>query len=50
MLPWQAAPGVHVLRVRATNGRGEVQTGVERDVIPAGATGWHTIAVDVTEA
>ena len=49
-LPWQAAPGVHVLRVRATNGRGEVQTGVERDVIPAGATGWHTIAVDVTEA
>lgn len=46
-LPWQATPGVHVLRVRATNGRGEVQTGAERDVIPAGATGWHTVAVEV---
>ena len=46
-LPWQASPGVHVLRVRATNGRGEVQTGDERDVIPAGATGWHTVAVEV---
>lgn len=45
-LPWDATPGQHTLRVRATNGRGEVQTGEERDVIPAGATGWHT--VDVT--
>jgi DMSO/TMAO reductase YedYZ molybdopterin-dependent catalytic subunit len=47
-LPWEATPGVHVARVRATNGRGEVQTGVERDVIPAGATGWHAIAFEVT--
>jgi DMSO/TMAO reductase YedYZ molybdopterin-dependent catalytic subunit len=39
-------PGDHVLRVRATSKAGEVQTGVERDVVPDGATGWHQ--VDVT--
>ena len=45
-LPWEAAPGRHVIRVRATNGRGEVQTDQIRDVIPSGATGWHTIEVE----
>lgn len=45
-LPWNATTGTHVIRVRATNGRGEVQTGEERDVIPAGATGWHAIEVN----
>jgi DMSO/TMAO reductase YedYZ molybdopterin-dependent catalytic subunit len=38
-------PGAHVLRVRATSKAGEVQTGVERDVVPDGATGWHTVEV-----
>lgn len=38
------APGDHVLRVRATSRDGEVQTGVERDVVPDGATGWHDVA------
>ena len=39
------AAGRHQLRVRATDADGEVQTGVLRDVLPDGATGWHTIDV-----
>ncbi|MEJ7834086.1 MAG: molybdopterin-dependent oxidoreductase [Nocardioides sp.] len=35
--------GDHLVRVRATDKEGLVQTGVERDVLPDGATGWHTI-------
>lgn len=38
-------PGDHVLRVRATDRNGLVQTGVERGVLPDGSTGWHTIGV-----
>lgn len=41
VLPVEA--GEHTLRVRATTLDGEVQTGVEREVLPDGATGWHTI-------
>ena len=41
-------PGDHTARVRAIGRDGEVQTGVERDVLPDGATGWHT--VDFTAA
>ncbi len=37
--------GGHQLRVRATSKDGEVQTGVIADVLPDGATGWHTIDV-----
>ncbi len=37
------SPGEHRLRVRATDRRGQVQTGTERDVLPDGATGWHTV-------
>jgi DMSO/TMAO reductase YedYZ molybdopterin-dependent catalytic subunit len=43
-------PGDHLLRVRATDKDGLVQTGVERDVVPDGATGWHTIDVTAREA
>jgi DMSO/TMAO reductase YedYZ molybdopterin-dependent catalytic subunit len=35
--------GDHVLRVRATGADGEVQTGAVADVVPDGATGWHTV-------
>jgi hypothetical protein len=35
--------GDHRLRVRAIGADGEVQTGVERDVRPDGATGWHEV-------
>lgn len=40
---FECAPGDHSLRVRATGLDGEVQTGVVRDVVPDGATGWHDV-------
>jgi DMSO/TMAO reductase YedYZ molybdopterin-dependent catalytic subunit len=36
--------GDHVLRVRATDNDGLVQTGAEADVLPDGATGWHEVS------
>ena len=39
------AAGDHRLRVRATDRDGNVQTGAIADVVPDGATGWHTISV-----
>jgi DMSO/TMAO reductase YedYZ molybdopterin-dependent catalytic subunit len=47
-LQWQATPGRHRLRVRATDGDGETQTAEERPPAPDGATGWHTRTVTVT--
>jgi hypothetical protein len=47
-LPWEATPGRHTICVRATDGRGEVQTGERTRVAPDGASGRHTIEVDVT--
>jgi DMSO/TMAO reductase YedYZ molybdopterin-dependent catalytic subunit len=44
---WDAAPGSHTLQVRATDRTGTPQTGVETPPAPNGATGWHTIRVDV---
>ncbi len=44
---WQATSGRHELAVRATDRGGQVQTGERADVIPDGATGWHTIIVQV---
>ncbi|KAA1427410.1 molybdopterin-dependent oxidoreductase [Nocardioides antri] len=35
--------GDHKLRVRAIGKDDDVQTGVERDVLPDGSTGWHSI-------
>jgi DMSO/TMAO reductase YedYZ molybdopterin-dependent catalytic subunit len=48
-LRWDAKPGRHLLRVRATDGDGETQTGEQHRPPPDGATGWHTIRVDVSE-
>lgn len=48
-LPWDATPGRHDITVRATDGTGEVQTRQEATPFPSGATGWHSIAVTVTE-
>lgn len=39
----EVPPGEHYLSVRATNNSGETQTSVRRDVVPDGATGWHTV-------
>ncbi|MDQ4063377.1 MAG: sulfite oxidase [Actinomycetota bacterium] len=44
---WDAQPGEHTLKVRATDGDGETQTEDEADPHPAGATGYHTIQVTV---
>jgi DMSO/TMAO reductase YedYZ molybdopterin-dependent catalytic subunit len=37
------AKGHHTLRVRATDRNGKVQTGAVADVLPDGASGWHTV-------
>ncbi|TNM36721.1 oxidoreductase, partial [Nocardioides albidus] len=37
--------GEHRLRVRAIDAEGRTQTGAIADVVPDGATGWHTISV-----
>jgi sulfite oxidase len=44
---WDARPGRHRLRVRATDGSGETQTGALAPPAPNGATGWHTVEVTV---
>ncbi|KQW49442.1 oxidoreductase [Nocardioides sp. Root1257] len=43
-------PGDHTLAVRGIDADGLVQTGEEQDVLPDGATGWHTIDFTATEA
>lgn len=45
---WPAAAGRHLVRVRATAGDGEQQTGEEAPPEPDGATGWHAVVVEVT--
>jgi DMSO/TMAO reductase YedYZ molybdopterin-dependent catalytic subunit len=45
---WQATPGSHTLQVRATDDSGAVQTSAQAQPFPSGATGWHTISVNVT--
>ncbi len=45
---WDAAPGQHVLQVRATDKTGYAQTAVMQNPEPNGATGYHTIRVSVT--
>lgn len=42
-----AGPGRHTLEVRATDGDGEPQDEARRSVFPDGATGFHTIEIDV---
>ena len=40
-LGWEATPGDHNIRVRATDHNGVVQDGTPRSVAPDGATGYH---------
>ncbi len=47
---WEAEPGEHFLRARATDGNGVLQDETERPPAPDGATGWHTQRVFVLEA
>ncbi|MBT2457530.1 molybdopterin-dependent oxidoreductase [Streptomyces sp. ISL-86] len=44
---WEATPGRHTLEVRATDRTGAVQTGERQGTVPDGATGWHSVAVNV---
>ncbi|WP_368077459.1 molybdopterin-dependent oxidoreductase [Actinomadura sp. WMMB 499] len=45
---WDAAPGGHTLRVRATDGTGATQPPERTPPFPDGATGWHSVVVTVT--
>jgi DMSO/TMAO reductase YedYZ molybdopterin-dependent catalytic subunit len=45
---WDAAPGLHTLQVRGTDGTGAVQTESQAGVFPSGATGWDSVVVTVT--
>lgn len=47
ILEWDAQAGSHTIRVRATDGTGQVQTEATAPPAPDGATGWHTITVRV---
>jgi DMSO/TMAO reductase YedYZ molybdopterin-dependent catalytic subunit len=47
LIDWDATPGRHVLQVRATDTTGATQTDEVADVVPDGATGWHTRRVTV---
>jgi DMSO/TMAO reductase YedYZ molybdopterin-dependent catalytic subunit len=44
---WKATRGTHTLQVRAVDDSGAVQTGMQAQPFPSGATGWHTISVTV---
>jgi DMSO/TMAO reductase YedYZ molybdopterin-dependent catalytic subunit len=44
---WDAEPGDHTLEVRATDGKGEVQTDERTRPAPSGARGHHAIRVSV---
>ena len=46
----QVEPGDHLVKVRAIGKDGEVQTGVERGVLPDGATGHHEVDFTVESA
>ncbi|MEZ5235001.1 MAG: molybdopterin-dependent oxidoreductase [Acidimicrobiales bacterium] len=46
-LGWEATPGAHTLRCRATDGTGATQTEQRTRPDPDGATGWHTVQVEV---
>jgi DMSO/TMAO reductase YedYZ molybdopterin-dependent catalytic subunit len=45
---WDAAPGLHTLRARATDGTGAIQTPSEAPSFPDGASGWDSVVLTVT--
>ena len=46
-LTWDASPGRHTIQVRAIDQTGYTQTAVKRRTRPDGATGYHTVQVNV---
>jgi len=47
LFEWDATPGIHRLRVRATDRSGATQPEGPRPVLPDGAEGWHTRRITV---
>ncbi|MER7815200.1 molybdopterin-dependent oxidoreductase [Streptomyces sp. NPDC096153] len=47
--PWNATPGSHTLTVRATDRTGETQTEKRTGTVPDGASGWHSVLVNVDQ-
>jgi hypothetical protein len=47
MMPAELDEGFHTIKVRATDGDGELQVEERADPLPDGASGWHTIRVSV---
>ena len=47
VLAWDATPGVHTIRVRATDGTGATQTDKYSPPDPDGATGWDSQTIRV---
>jgi len=45
---WDAAPGLHTLRVRATDKTGATQTAQRAGPVPNGSSGWDSTVVTVT--
>ncbi len=45
---WDARPGLHTLRVRATDNAGVTQTSARAQIFPNGASGWDSTVVTVT--
>lgn len=44
---WDAKPGIRTITVRATDGKGALQSSKSVPVAPNGAEGWHTVDVTV---
>jgi len=42
---WSPPPGSYTLQVRAADGSGEFQSGIEHGPLPNGTTGYHTVSV-----
>ncbi|MEO5576858.1 MAG: molybdopterin-dependent oxidoreductase [Gaiellaceae bacterium] len=47
-LRWEPTSGQHTIAVRATDGTGATQTAERTEVAPNGASGHHTVSVDVS--
>lgn len=44
---WDATPGPHYIKARATDGTGALQTDRRADPVPDGASGWQSVMVTV---
>ncbi len=49
-LEWDATPGRHSVTARATDATGETQTEERATPFPDGASGWHNLSLNVTDA